>query len=106
MRGLIAFLLPVMLCTSTPSAMAADKIRLAQSSTATNCMMLCNAQAANCQTTCLLPAAQVSQLPSGGVNANNAIPQTNATANTICLSGCTTTRLTCQTNCARLSPSQ
>jgi hypothetical protein len=103
MRGLVAFLLSAAFAVYATSSMAGGPIRLAQSSTATNCMMSCNAQAANCQTTCLLPANQLSQLPG---TSNNLIPQTNATANTMCLSACTTTQLTCQTNCARLSPSQ
>src|ERR1700683_4394069 len=104
MRGLIAVLLSVMFCACATPSMANGKIRLAQSSTATNCMMACNAQAANCQTACLLPSAQTSQLPNGGVTSNTFTP--NATANTTCLSACTTSQITCQTTCARLSPSQ
>ena len=38
-------------------ALAERKIRSAQSSTVTTCMMTCNAQAANCQSTCLVPTA-------------------------------------------------
>ena len=34
---------------------AQEKIRLAQSSTVTNCMMNCNSQVTNCRTTCLVP---------------------------------------------------
>jgi hypothetical protein len=107
MRGLVAFLLSVTIVAAyaTPS-MASGKIRLAQSSTATNCMMACNAQAASCQTSCLLPANQLTQTPNALAPTNNLNPQTNATANTICLSACTTTQLTCQTNCSRLSPSR
>jgi hypothetical protein len=106
MRGLIAFLLLVTLAVYASSSMADGKVRLAQSSTATNCMMACNAQAASCQTACLLPANQLTQLPNALAPPNNLTPQTNATANTFCLSACTTTQLTCHTNCARLSPSQ
>ncbi|HXL66142.1 MAG TPA: hypothetical protein VN938_13895 [Xanthobacteraceae bacterium] len=106
MRGLIAFLLSVTFAAYATPSMASSKIRLAQSSTATNCMMGCNAQAASCQTACLVPSAQLSQNPNGGVTSNNANPLPNATANTICLSACTTSQLTCQTSCARLSPSQ
>ena len=107
MRGLIAVLLSVTCCAYGAPAMAGGgKIRLAQSSTVTNCMMGCNAQAANCQTACLLPSAQLTQLPTGPVTSNNVTPQTNATANTICLSSCTTTQLTCQTTCALSSPSR
>jgi hypothetical protein len=106
MRGLIAFLLSATLAAYATSSVAADKIRLAQSSTATNCMMACNAQAASCQTACLVPGNQLTQLPNALAPANSLTPQTNATANTICLSACTNTQLTCQTNCARLSPSR
>jgi hypothetical protein len=106
MRGLIAFSLSVTLALYAVPAMADGKIRLAQSSTATNCMMACNATAASCQTSCLLPGNQFTQLPTGAVTTNNVTPQTNATANTICLSACTTSQLTCQTGCSRLSPSQ
>jgi hypothetical protein len=106
MRGLTVFLLAVAVCACTTPSMASGKIRLAQSSTATNCMMVCNAQAATCQTGCLLPSAQISQFPNGAVTSNTFTPQTNATANTICLSACTTSQLTCQTTCSRLSPSQ
>jgi hypothetical protein len=106
MRGLVVFLLSVMVALHATASMASDKIRLAQSSTATNCMMGCNAQAATCQTACLLPANQLTQVPNALGSANSLNPQTNATANTICLSACTTTQLTCQTNCARLPPSR
>jgi hypothetical protein len=104
MRGVLAFLLLVTFCAYAMPSMASGKIRLAQSSTVTNCMMGCNAQAATCQTACLLPSNQISQLPSGGATPN--APLTNATANTICLSACTTSQIACQTTCARLSPSQ
>jgi hypothetical protein len=99
MRGLIAFLLSVTVAVWATAVSATGKIRLAQTSTATNCMMTCNAQAATCQTTCLIPPAQVP-------NALNNVTQQNTTANTTCISACGTTQLACQTNCARLSPSQ
>jgi len=102
MRGLIAFLLSVIVAIWATSVSAAGKIRLAQSFTATNCMMVCNAQAANCQTTCLVPTAQ---LPNA-LSSNSVAPPQNTLANTTCISACTTTQLACQTNCARLSPSQ
>jgi hypothetical protein len=98
MRGLIALLLSVTVAVWATSAGATGKIRLAQTSAATTCMMTCNAQAANCQTTCLIPPAQ---LP----NAFSTVTQQNTTANTACTTACSTTRLACQTNCARMSPS-
>src|SRR5262249_19489260 len=41
--------------TADGVAQAATRIRLAQTSNVTNCMMSCNAQVAQCQTTCLVP---------------------------------------------------
>ncbi len=40
---------------SLQQAQADGKIRLAQTSTVTNCMMTCNSQAAACQTNCIVP---------------------------------------------------
>jgi hypothetical protein len=108
MRDFIALLFSLAAAVLATSAMATEKIRLAQSSAATNCMMLCNSRAASCQTGCLVPSAQVpiGQLPNGPVTFNNVTPQTNTTASTTCLSACSTTQLACQTTCARSSPSQ
>ncbi len=84
-------------------ASAGKKIRLAQSSTTTNCMMTCNAQAATCQAACFVPPA-----PAAGsttiAQAQTAGP--NPTASTSCVMNCTTSQMTCQTTCARKSPSQ
>jgi hypothetical protein len=85
----------VAICNST--AQAGTPIHLAQTSNVTNCMMLCNSQAANCQTTCIVPDSQ----PTGAATAEN-----NANANTSCQLSCTTQQITCQTICARNSPSQ
>jgi hypothetical protein len=52
-------------------------------STVTNCMMLCNSQAAACQTGCVLPAPTI--VGSGTLN---------ATKSASCGIGCTTTQLT------------
>jgi hypothetical protein len=101
MRSLIALLLSTIVAVWATSVSAAGKIRLAQSFTATNCMMVCNAQAANCQTTCLIPTAQLPNALS-----NSVTPPQNTLANTACISACSTTQLACQTNCARLSPTQ
>jgi len=84
-----------------PGAFAEEKIRLAQSSTATNCMMACNARAALCQTSCVVPS-----LPPAGAAATNITTSTNATGNTSCILNCSTTQLTCQTSCSLQSPSQ
>ncbi len=94
-----AILLAVMAINAVaPSVFAAEaEIRLAQTSTATNCMMTCNAQAASCQTACVVP---------GNPPSAAATTTSNATASTNCLLSCSTTQLVCQTNCARQSPSQ
>ncbi|HMG79514.1 MAG TPA: hypothetical protein VK591_12585 [Xanthobacteraceae bacterium] len=84
-------------------ASAGEKIRLAQTSTTTNCMMTCNAQAATCQAACFVPPAPA--LGSTTI-AQAQAPGSNPTASTSCVMNCTTTQLTCQTTCARISPSQ
>jgi hypothetical protein len=72
----------------------AGKIRLAQTSTVTNCMMTCNAQAASCQTSCVLPWS------AGG---NTAATNSSNSAN--CQLTCSTQQVSCQTTCGRTSPS-
>jgi hypothetical protein len=78
------------------AAQAAGQIRIAQTSTVTNCMMACNSQAATCQTTCLVP---------GTVPIGAATTGSNANQSTVCQLSCTTQQVTCQTTCARTSPS-
>jgi hypothetical protein len=79
------------------AASARGLIRLAQSSTVTNCMMTCNAQAAACLTPCLVP---------GTPPASAATTTSNATVNTACQVNCSTQRISCQTTCAQSFPSQ
>lgn len=74
---------------------SAGKIRLAQSSVVTTCMMTCNAQSANCQSNCIVPWQQ------GG---NSTTSNTTSSAN--CQLGCSTQQIACQSICARNSPSQ
>lgn len=97
MRGLMIFLATAATIVATQSVPAAEKIRLAQSSTVTNCMMACNAQAASCQTACVVPGTP----PTAAATTTS-----NATASIACSMGCNTNQLSCQTNCARQSPSQ
>ena len=73
------------------------KIRIAQTSAVTNCMMACNSQAATCQTTCLVP---------GTAPTNAATTTSNANQSTSCQLNCTTQQINCQTTCAATSPSQ
>jgi hypothetical protein len=47
-------------------ASAGEKIRLAQTSTTTNCMMTCNAQAATCQAACFVPPGAVGRFDNVG----------------------------------------
>jgi hypothetical protein len=78
------------------SASAAGKIRLAQSSVTTTCMMTCNGQYANCQSSCLATGAQ-QQSTIAGANVN---------PNQTCIASCTNQQLQCQIICARSSPSR
>ena len=78
-------------------ALAEQKIRLAQSSTVTNCMMTCNSQAATCLTTCLVPGTP----PTGAATATS-----NATLNTACQVNCSIQRISCQTTCSQSFPPQ
>ncbi len=85
------------ICVGTAGvANATGKIRLAQTSTVTNCMMSCNSQAAACQTTCLVPGTA----PTGAATATG-----NANMNTSCQLNCTTQQIACHTTCAQNSPS-
>src|SRR5262249_35958804 len=81
-------------------ALAAGKIRLAQTSTVTNCMMSCSNTYASCQTTCSNPAQAQSAVNQGTINRGNVL------ANGSCLSLCTSQQLLCSQTCARMSPSQ
>jgi len=82
------------LCHSV--ALAAARIRVAQTSNVTNCMMGCNSQAASCQTTCLIPGTP----PTGAATASS-----NANKSTACQLNCTTLQVNCQALCGRSSPS-
>ena len=91
--------LAIALCPSAGHAAghAAGKLRVAQTSSVTNCMMACNSQAATCQTTCLIPGTPPTGAATTGGNANQS---------TACQLSCTTQQISCQTLCARTSPSQ
>ena len=81
-------------------ALAAGKIRLAQTSTVTNCMMNCNSQKALCQSTCATsPQAALTLFNQLGVSATNVITSQS------CISSCTNIQLVCQIQCAKASPS-
>jgi hypothetical protein len=100
----IAFILAFVAIAAalTQGAGAQDKMRLAQSSTVTNCMMNCNAQVASCRTTCVVPTP-----PAASSSTSSAPPPiSNAQATTPCLLNCNSVQLACQSNCALQSPSQ
>ena len=78
-------------------AAASGKVRLAQTSTTTNCMTACNSQQATCQSACVVPGTA----PTGAATTTS-----NANASSSCILNCSTQQLACQTNCARISPSQ
>jgi hypothetical protein len=97
MRVLTMLLVALAIVGHATDAMAAGKMRLAQTSTVTNCMNSCNSQAASCQSSCVIPGTP----PTGAATSTS-----NANTNESCLSSCSTTQLSCQTSCARSSPSQ
>ena len=78
------------------AAWAAPKLRLAQTSNTTTCLMTCNSQVASCRTGCIVP---------GTPPTTAATTTGNATNNTTCIIGCSTQLVACQTLCARNSPS-
>jgi hypothetical protein len=100
MRGWTTLLAALAIAGFAASAAAQEKIRLAQSSVTTTCMMTCNSQYANCQSSCLATGTQAQSSPSGGILG------ANVNANQSCLASCTNIQLQCQITCARASPSQ
>jgi hypothetical protein len=78
--GVISCTTALAVATCNSTVQAGTRIRLAQTSNVTNCMMLCNSQAANCQTTCIIPGSQPTGAATSGSNAN---------ANTSCQLNCT-----------------
>jgi len=95
MRGL-QILLATLAIEGCASAALAENIRLAQTSLVTNCMMTCNAQVAACRSNCVVP---------GTPPTNAATTTSNAATSTLCILNCNSAQLTCQTSCARQSPS-
>ena len=99
-RAFMCVLLATGIVGLAGGALAAGKIRLAQTSTVTNCMMNCNSQKALCQSTCLTsPQAALTLFNQIGVSAGNVISSQS------CISSCTNVQLQCQINCGRASPS-
>ena len=92
----IAFCGGLAFAINSSTGQAATRLRIAQTSTVTNCMMSCNSQAVTCQTTCLIPGT----LPTGAATTGS-----NANKSTSCQLSCTTQQINCQTLCAQTSPS-
>jgi len=84
------------LAATPPGTAGAANLRLAQTSTVTNCMMTCNSAAAACQTNCLVPGTA----PTGAATTTS-----NANVSATCQLGCSTQQISCQTICAQNSPS-
>jgi hypothetical protein len=95
MRGWTFILAVLAIAGLAASASAKGRIRLAQTSVTTTCMMTCTSQWANCQSSCLAVGTP-----------NSAIAGANANASQSCLSNCSNQQLQCQITCARASPSQ
>jgi hypothetical protein len=94
----LAVLLAVLaIGASANTAFARAKLRFAQTSTTTICMMTCNSAAASCQSTCLVPGTA----PTGAATATG-----NANTSTSCELNCASEQIACQTDCAQSSPSQ
>jgi hypothetical protein len=96
----ICILLTTCIAVLAGGALAAGKIRLAQTSTVTNCMMTCNSTFASCESTCFFPSQEFNTVVQGTFS-RGAIVGSGS-----CISLCTNQQLICQTNCARASPLQ
>jgi hypothetical protein len=98
-RASICVLLATSIVGLAGGALAAGKIRLAQTSNVTNCMMNCNSAYGLCQSSCSNPQSAIILFNQLGVSSGNVV------ASGSCISLCSTQQLSCQTTCARASPS-
>ncbi len=92
MRGLILVLLALAFIGIAAGVSARENIRTAQTSGTTTCMMGCNSQYANCQSSCFA---------TGGLPSSPAVGGPNANINQTCVSSCTNQQLQCQIVCSR-----
>jgi hypothetical protein len=97
-RTSICVLLAAIIVGLGGGALAAKKMRLAQTSSTTTCMMTCNSAFALCQSQCVSGRAAALQVLQGVIS-----PGTAAGS---CVVVCTNQQLSCQTTCALASPSQ
>ena len=91
MRSLTVLLSFLVVNGFAATSSASEKVRLAQTSVTTTCMMTCNAQYALCQSNCV-SVGVTSTTPTTGVNPN---------PNQTCRASCTNQQLACQITCAR-----
>jgi len=94
--AVLCVMLAAIAAIAAGKAEATPRLRLAQTSTVTQCMMACNSQAAACQTTCLVPGSA----PTGAATTTS-----NANVSATCQAACSTQQVSCQTVCAQNSPS-
>src|SRR5262249_35207468 len=99
LRASIWVLLTTSIVGLAGGALAAGKIRLAQTSNVTNCMMNCNTTFANCESTCFFPSQERQAVVQGTFGRGN------IAGGGSCISICTNQQLLCQQTCARASPS-
>jgi hypothetical protein len=83
MRGWTILLAVLAMAGIAASASAQGKIRLAQTSVTTTCMMTGNGQYTNCQSSCLATGTQAQSTAPG------TIAGANVNANQSCLASCT-----------------
>ena len=105
MRGMALLLLAAATIGFADGASADGKIRLAQSSVTTTCMMTCNSQYANCQSSCLATGTQFTFGSQQQSSPTATSSSANVNNNQTCISSCTNQQLLCQQICARASPS-
>jgi hypothetical protein len=96
MRGFTILLALLAVDGVVAGASADGKIRLAQNSVTTTCVMGCNGTYANCQSSCLTSGG----LPNGTAVTHLTDPNANAT----CISQCTNQQLQCSQSCAQATP--
>jgi hypothetical protein len=98
-RASICVLLATSIVGLAGGALAAGKIRLAQTSNVTNCLMNCNSAYAFCQSSCSNPQSAATLFSQQGLSAGN------VAAAGSCISLCTNLQQACSLRCARASPS-
>jgi len=74
MRGVNILLAVLAIVGSATNSFAAGRMRLAQTSTTTNCLMGCNAQYAMCQSSCLVPGTPPTGAATTGSGSSAVIP--------------------------------